>query len=153
MLSRPSYLWWLTALDLIAFPAVNFIYWPQVLRSGALPSDGDSIGIPMFGSILATLVVSPLVLGVTWACLRRYNPKTSLWTWREDRPLRSIIITLLFGAVSVTLAASILVGLWLSPPWYEYLWRTYFGLWLPWLLAVRAAAVDQLDYEPSYTER
>ena len=62
----------------MGFPVVNFIYWPAVLRSGVLPSDGDSIGIPMFGSVLATLVVSPVILGVACLCLRRYNPDTRL---------------------------------------------------------------------------
>lgn len=60
--ARP--LWILTGLLLAFYPVLNFIYWPQVLRSGVLPPDGDSIGIPMYGSILVTIVVSPVVLGI-----------------------------------------------------------------------------------------
>ena len=153
MPSRSSPLWWLTAVVLLGFPALNFIYWPQVLRSGVLPSDGDSIGIPMFGSVLATLILSPVNLGVAWLCLRHYNPDTTLWSWRRDRPFRSIGVTVLFGAASVTAAAGALNDLRLSLPWYEYLWPAYLLVCLAWLLGLRAAAVDQLDYEPTYTEQ
>ena len=89
----PGPVWLLTGLLLWGFPAVNFIYWPEVLRSGVLPPDGDSIAIPMFGSILATLVLSPFVLGITWLGLKRYNPDTKLTSWRQDRPYRSILTT------------------------------------------------------------
>ncbi len=152
MPSRPWPLWSLTGLVLIGFPALNFIYWAEVLRSGVLPADGDSIGIPMFGSILATLVLSPLFLGVAWLCLRRYNPDTRLWSWRPDRPFRSAGATILFGAGSALLTAAVLDSLRPPMPWYEYLWPAYFALWVAWLLGLRAAAIDQLDYEPSYTE-
>ena len=143
----------LTGLILAGFPFVNFIYWPQVLRSGVLPPDGDSIGIPMFGSVLATLVVSPLILGITWLCLRRYNPNTTLASWRPDRPIRSGVTTLLFGAAAAPIMAAVFDGLRPALPWYEYLWPAYFALWIPWLVGMRAAIIDQLDYEPRYTER
>jgi hypothetical protein len=138
---------------LTGFPALNFIYWPQVLRSGVLPPEGDSIGIPMFGSVFLTLVLSPLVIGIAWLCLRRYNPNTKLATWRRERLYRSIGATLLFGAGAVLLTAAVFDGLRPGLRWYEYLWPAYFALWVPWLLGLRAAAIDQFDYEPSYTER
>ena len=153
MPSRSTPLWWLTAAVLSGFPALNFVYWPQVLRSGVLPSDGDSIGIPMFGSILAALILSPVILGVAWLCLRRYNPDTRLWSWRQDRPVRSIGVTVLFGGASVAAAAGALNDINLSLPWYEYLWPAYLLFWLAWLLGLRAAAVDQLEYEPTSMER
>ena len=151
--SRAWPLWVLTGLVVIGFPAVNFIYWPEVLRSGVLPPHGDSIAIPMFGSVLATLVLSPLILGVTWVSLRRYNPATRLGSWRRDRPYFSALATLLFGGVAALIVAVILDLLDPGQPWYAYLWPAYFALWLPWLLGLRAAAIDQLDYQPSYTER
>jgi hypothetical protein len=151
--SHPSPLWWLTGFVLIGFPVLNFVYWPEVLRSGVLPIDGDSIGIPMFGSVLTTLIFSPFILGIAWLCLRRYNPDTRLWSWRRDRPFRSLAATILFGAAAALLTADILNSLTPPLPWYEYLWPAYFSGWLPWLLGLRAAAVDQLDYEPTYTER
>jgi len=151
--SRPLSLWCVTVCLLVAFPVLNFIYWPQVLRSGVLPPDGDSIGIPMFGSVLVTLIASPVILGLTWLCLRRYNPDTRLWSWRQDRPVRSIGATILFGAASLVVAAGVVDSLWLPLPWYEHLWSVYLAACLPWLFALRAAVIDQLDYEPAYGER
>jgi hypothetical protein len=107
----------------------------------------------MFGSILATLVLSPFFLGVAWLCLRRYNPDTRLWSWRRDRQFRSAVATVLFAAGSVLLTAAVLDSLRPPMPWYEYLWPTYLVVWVPWLLGLLAAVIDQLDYEPRYTER
>lgn len=151
MPSRPWPLWCLTGLVLLAFPPLNFVYWPQVLRSGVLPPDGDSIFIPMLGSIYVTLLLSPLILGVAWLCLRRYNPKTSIAAWRRDRPYRSAVVTLLFGPAAALMTAAAVQGV-LTPamPWYEYLWAAYFALWGLWLLYLRAAAIDQLDSDGCY---
>ena len=145
-------LWLLTVLVIVGFPAVNFIYWPQVLRSGVLPSDGDSIAIPMFGSAFVALAASPLVLGVAWLCLRRYNPHTRLAAWRRDRPYRSALATLTFVTAAALAAGAAITTLTLDAPWYDYLWLGYFGVWVLWLLALRAAIIEQLDYEPIYTE-
>jgi hypothetical protein len=98
MPTHPWPLWTLTGIVLIGFPAINFIYWPEVLRSGVLPTDGDSIGIEVLGSILVTLFLSPFAVGITWLCLRRYNPDARLWSWRRDRLFRSAAATALFGA-------------------------------------------------------
>jgi hypothetical protein len=138
---------------LIGFPVINFIYWPQILRSGVLPSDGDSIGIPMGMSVITTLLLSPVILGVSWLCLRRYNPKTRLVSWRPDRPYRSFLVSLVCGAAVAFAAVGALEGFGMNLPWYDYLSPAYVALWLPWLLALRAAAIEQLDYEPTYTER
>ncbi len=151
--SRAWPLWSLTGLVLFGFPAVNFIYWPEVARSGVLPPHGDSIAIPMFGSILAMLVLSPVILGVTWVCLRRYNPVTRLGSWRRDRPYRSALATLLFGGGAALMVAMVIGLLEPGQPWYAYLWPAYFALWMPWLLGLRAAVINQLDYEPTYTKR
>ena len=145
MPSRSWPLWLLTGLVLLGFPVVNFIYWPRVLRSGTLPPDADSIGIPMFGSVLLALIASPLVLGIGWLCLRRYNPETRLTAWRKDRPYRSALVTLTFGAGAALTMAVVFEALKADAPWYEYLWTGYCVLWVPWFVALRAAAVAQLD--------
>jgi hypothetical protein len=138
----------LTALVLVGFPAINFIYWPELLRSGAFLPDGDSIAVPMFGGVLATLFLSPLILGISWLCLRRYNPDARLLSWRPDRPFRSAALTVLFGSAAALVTAGILVGLTSARAWFEFLWPSYLAFWLPWLLGLRAAAVDQLAYDP-----
>jgi len=151
MPARPWPLWLLTGLVAAGFPAINFVYWPQVLRSGVLPPHGDSIGIPMLGSILFTLVASPIVLGVAWLCLRRYNPSARVSAWRRDRPYRSILATLTFGAGAAFLSAAALSDLAKDLPWYEYLWSGYSVIAVLWLLALRAAVVEQLEFETTYT--
>jgi hypothetical protein len=140
-------LWLLTGALLVLFPVLNFIYWPQVLRSGALPTDGDSIGIPMLGSILMTFVISPLFFAVAWLCLRRYNPKTRLAIIRRDRPIRTIAATLVFGGAVVFLVITAIVDLMDTLPWYDYLWIGYALIWVPWLLGLRAAVIDQHSAE------
>jgi len=159
MVHKPSmprssfWLWLLTGLLLTGFPAVNFIYWPQVLRSGVLPSDGDRIGIPIFGSVLLALYISPLVLGIAWMCLRRYSPDTRFAAWRQDRPYRSSFASLIFGGGAALALYTAFDGLRADEPWYEFLFSGYFILWVPWLLAMRAALIEQVGDEPTYAER
>ena len=147
MPARALMLWTLTALLLGAFPALNFIYWPQVLQSGVLPSNGDGIGIPMFGSILLTLVVSPFAVGVAWLCFRRYNPRTRLLAYRTDRPYRRAIATVIFGCGAAFLFFGALVDAARALPWYEYLWPAYTLLIVAWLLTLRASLIEQQTVE------
>ena len=139
--ARP--LWILTGLLLAFYPVLNFVYWPQVLRSGVLPPNGDSIGIPMYGSILVTIVASPIVLGIAWLCLRRYVPATRLATIRWDRPIRTVAASLAFGGAAVLCVFGSVAELGHAMPWYEYLWAGYALAWVPWLLGIRAAVIDQ----------
>ena len=145
MPSRVWPLWSLTGLLLLGFPALNVVYWPQILRSGALPPDGDTIAIPVFGSIIVAFVAFPFVLGVASLCLRAYNPDTRLAAWRADRPLRSAVATAIFVPPAALIAAEALEPLLFDLPWYEVLWSAYGGLCTLWLLALRAAAVEQLQ--------
>ncbi|WP_380783526.1 hypothetical protein [Sphingomonas sp. R86520] len=139
--ARP--LWILTAFLIAAFPALNFVYWPQVLRSGQLPPDGDSIGIPMYGSVLIAIIASPFVIGIAGLCLRRYNRPVRLTAYRHDRPLRSALATILFGGASVVLMLGSIAELMHQLPWYEYLWPAYTVFWVPWLFGLRAAFIEQ----------
>ena len=143
MPSSPGPLWLSTGLLLAAFPILNFVYWPEVLKSGVLRAESDSIIIPMFGSVILTLMVSPVVLLVAWLCLRRYNPETRIDALRHDRPYRSAAATLAFGGVAAALTIGAVRAAAAVQPWYEYLWPAYVALWVPWLLALRAAWIEQ----------
>jgi len=114
-----------------------------VLQSGVLPADADSIGIPMFGSVIVALVVSPVVLGIAWLSLRRYNSDARLAALRWDRPYRTTLITLFFGALAAFLLFRAITDAIRAQPWYEYLWSGYATLWMVWTLALRAALVEQ----------
>ena len=146
-------LWILAILMLLGFPALNLIYWTLVLQSGALPTDADSIGIPLFSSIVVTVVLTPIILGTTWLCLRHYNPETKLTAIRRDRPLRSFLATLVFGGMAIVVVAAAAYD-WLANgwnaaiPWYEYLWDIYLLFGIYWLLAMRAALIEQIGLAP-----
>lgn len=137
-------LWLLTAALLLGFPAINFLYWPQVLESGVLRPEADSIGIPIFGSILVAIVAAPFVVGATWFCLRRYNPETRLLVWRHDRPWRTLAASLALGVPPVLIAGVCVADLGLALPWYEHLWTAYSIGLSYWLLTLRAAVVAAL---------
>ena len=145
MPSTAAPIWLLTGLLLTAFPVLNFVYWPQVLKSGVLPAESDSIGIPMFGSILVAIIASPFILGIAWLCLRRYNPETHIGSFRRDRPYRSAASTLVFGGIAAIALICAVHDAAAVQPWYEYLWSVYFSLWVPWLLALRASLIAQED--------
>lgn len=144
MPSRSGHLWLLSASLLLGLPALSFIYWPLVLRSGVLPTDADSIGIPLFNDCLLALVAAPIVLGVAWLCLRRYNPRTRLTAWRSDRPVRTLLATIIFGGAALFLTILLFVDSRLDWPWYEHLWSGYTLLLIWWFMAMRAAVVEQL---------
>ena len=142
--SRP--IWLLTCLLLLAFPVLNFVYWPQVLQSGVLSPDSDSIGIPMFCSVALTIIASPFLLGLTWLFVRRYNPATKIAVFRPDRPYRTALATLVFGGLALLFLAESVREFMVTQPWYEYLWPAYFSaLWVPWLMVLRAAFIEQAD--------
>lgn len=143
-------LWVLTVLMLIGFPALNLIYWPLVLKSGVLSPDADSIAIPMFSGVALTAILTPIVLGTAWACLQRYNSDTKLGALRHDRPIRSALATCLFGGAAILVLAGLAYDLSTSrwsagTPWYEYIWPTFLLLGVYWLLAMRAALIEQRD--------
>lgn len=144
MPSRAWPLWVLTLIVLVGLPAMNFVYWPQVLRSGVLPPDGDTIAIPMYGSVVFALEGVPFVIGVAWLCLRGYGPDTRLRAWRRDRPLRSLVATVVFVAPAAWLTIEgLILSLAAAQPGYEHLWSAYYAVVVLWLLTLRAAVIEQ----------
>lgn len=139
--SKP--LWVLSGVVLVALPVLNFLYWPQVLRAGMLPPDGDSIAIPMFGSVLLAVVISPVVLGGAWLCLRHYNDKRHFTAFRRDRLVRSILATIVMGGVAGMLLVDALRAVVVGQPWYEHLWSGYASMVAAWLLMLRASVIEQ----------
>lgn len=152
MPSRASVLWILTALLIVAYPVLNFVYWPEVLKAGVLPTDGDSIGIPIIGSLLVTLIASPIVMGVAWICYRRYNSSTRLLVFRLDRFRRSAVATGIFGISAAIIFFSALVDAARAMPWYEYLWPAYMMLTSAWLLTLRASFIEQYTVQEAEAE-
>jgi hypothetical protein len=143
----------LTGALIIGFPITNFVYWPVVLRAGVLPPEGDTIIIPMMGSVFSAAVASPFVLGAAWLCLRRYNPATRLLAWRRERLVLSIVATVVLGGAAAFLVGQIFADVVEGVPWYDAIWHAYAIVCIAWLLGLRAAAVEQLEPGPASPER
>ena len=143
-------IWGLAALLLVTLLVSPFFYFPAVAEF--LPPDADSAAIPIFSTILATLLlIAPIVVGLTWFCLRGYQPAGFL-VWRRDRPVASMVATTLFFALTLpmcwVLAADYLFR---SPPLPPY---EYYSLPIPlagviWLMGLRTALVSKSTPEPS----
>lgn len=148
MPSTAKPLWLLTWLAILIGPITDFFFWNAVLVSGVLPHDGDAIAVPIFRGIIGTVALAPLVLTITWFCLRRYNAQTSIFAWRKERPVVSIVATMIFGGPTCLFAhdaVGILMGYY-PPP--EYITIPAALIRMAWLMAMRAALVDQLNAEP-----
>ncbi|MGU3479136.1 hypothetical protein [Methylobacterium sp. D48H] len=148
MPSTAKPLWLLTWLAIMVGPVTDFLFWTAVLKSGALPHDGDAIAIPIFQGIIGTVALAPLALTITWFCLRRYNAQTSIFAWRKERPVVSIVATMVFGGLTCLLAydvGRVFMGYY-SPP--EFISIPAALIRMAGLMAMRAALIDQLNAEP-----
>ena len=134
-------LWFLTVGLVIAFPIIADVYFTSM--AGAYPPDGDTIIIPIMGSVFLAVALSPLIIGCAWLGLRRYEAAPSLLVWRDDRRLRSAVTTLaafvgLCGALFLSLDGVLQIRI-----WQELLWTGYYFGWVYWFAAMRAAFIDQ----------
>jgi hypothetical protein len=148
MPSTAKPLWLLTWLAIMVGPITNFIYWNAVLESGVLPHDGEAIAIPIFQGLVGTVALAPMVLAIAWYCLRRYNPKTSIFAWRNDRTIIGALATLVFGGLTCLFAydvGRVLLGHY-SP--LEFISIPSALVRMAWLMAMRAALIEQFDAEP-----
>jgi hypothetical protein len=143
-LPLPNHAWpyWTVALLLpLGFAGMAFVYYPILLQSGTLDPNADSIGIPIYETLIATAVFAPLVLLVTAACLWRFSGGASLLIWDRERPVRSIIVTAFFGLPAVFTAALVVRDAVQLLPWHEYLWEINALNLIAWLFMMRAAAL------------
>lgn len=148
MPSRPYPLWLLTLALVVGVPVLNVYYWMQVGKAGIYPPENDAVvGMSMtVGTILWIAMFAPAIIGITESCLKRYNPASKILTWRRDRLMRSLLATLAFGGAAVGLGlilASDLHRLSGSAPWYEFIPVCVQPPAIAWLLAMRAALIDQ----------
>ena len=141
MPSRAWPIWLYTILLIVGYPVLNGFYTPLVSHSGLPPLDGEIES--SFQSISDALVAGSAAIGALWFCTRRYNPETRLLAWSDERLLRSIIASLLFGAMFLFLLAVLAVQLTAEWRWYNLVWVIYTILWLPWPVCLRAALIDQ----------
>jgi hypothetical protein len=141
---QPVILWVYTSLLILGFLIANIIYYDRLLASGTLSPDADSVAIPMFDGIMLTVFCAPFVMAITWLCLRHYNAGTKLLAWRVDRPVRSFAATLACMTMAVALIVATINDFRKALPSYEYILTYYSLLWIPWLLWLRAAVIEQM---------
>ncbi len=136
----PRVLWPFTALAVLGLPATSLVYFPALLRTGTLPTDGDSIAIPVFGTVLIGVIFLPVALGAVWLSLRHRPASVHLLAWRSDRPLLSAALSVAAGAPALLLLAGFASVA--RDPWPEPLWAPWLALFAAWFLLLRAAALS-----------
>ncbi len=135
-------IWLLMAGVVLGLPLTAFVYFPALLQTGILPPDGDSIAIPMAGSIFLAILMLPIAVVLTYLCTRRYLPGASLTAWRIDRPLLSIAVTLFFiGPAALVLFLPVVMTLTSPTSFIEPIWAPYALCCAAWCIALRSAAL------------
>jgi hypothetical protein len=82
------------------------------LERMTFPWCADSIAIPTLGLTMLTMFVVPLMLLVGWAITRLFGSLPApLTQWDRTRPVRSWIVSLVFGAAMVGTAALLITSL------------------------------------------
>jgi hypothetical protein len=79
------------------------------LKSGAFPTDGDSIGIPLFGWVSVTVVLAPVLNTAWWWLSRNYPGSVFLFVTDKRTDTRSHIVSIGLIALAGTLVAG---GVW-----------------------------------------
>ena len=143
-LSKPL-AWVLAGCVILGFPATSWIYWPVVGDAGVLPSEADTIIIPMMSSIFLAVALVPVVCSITWLCLRGNDDAGTLLAWNRARPTRSAMVTLCF-MIPFTVGLSSVVYEFTAPAgWHGLMWLPYTLVTLFWLGMMRGAVVSQRD--------
>lgn len=104
--TRRSYL--LLGLLVLAVVFAAFA-WSLVvdLDRGMFKICADSIGIPLFGMANIAAVITPLALALGWAVTLAFGPlPTHLLAWDRTRLVRSISLSVLFGALALAAIAA-----------------------------------------------
>ena len=136
-------IWSLMAGVILGLPLTAFVYFPVLLSTGTLSPDEDSVGIPMFGSILLALLMLPVAIALTYFSIRGSAPSASLTAWRHDRPLLSVAVSVLFlGPATLVLLLPLAMTLTSATPLIELLWLPYALCCAGWCLALRSAALS-----------
>ncbi len=146
--SPPWPRWCRAGLILAGLPLLIIGHDSAKRQAEGLPSALDSIDAKAFGGILAAMILSPVVLGVAGFCLQRYHSQARLWALRNNCLLRSFGTIFILGSAAAYVIGGINEAYAPDLPVCEPAWLTYSALWLSWLLAMRAAVVDQLKPDP-----
>lgn len=133
-------IWALGWLVMLTLPPVGLLYATAAPLGFAAPGAATLLTL---GAMVVPVLLLPLFLGAGWFLLSRYNSETRLLAWRMDRPVRSALLTLLFGGLAAGLIAFLALNLPQQLRWYDLLLVGHGALTVMFLLQLRAAGICQ----------
>ena len=144
--ARPSVhqaIWLYTVLVIVGHPAASFFYWTSILEAGVLRPDADSVAIPIFFDVVVAMIAAiPMLILTKLALVLKAGP-FRLWSWNRDRPVLSIVWSLVLGCPAIYLTFQTVKDLATSWPWYAYGWILQIIAVIVWLLILRGAALSR----------
>jgi hypothetical protein len=124
----------------IPISASVFFYLRQI--GGAYPPEADSISIPIGETTIFALALAPLILLTTFLCVRRRRAGGSLLAWRSDRPILSVLVTIIFGGPALLVGALIIITVWEAVDRIDLVWIPHLLVCIVWLQVMRAMALQ-----------
>jgi len=110
--STTKLLTWSLGLFLwIVHPFIMSKYYMATQRLNWYPPEADSIGIPIIGGFITSLVILPLFIFICYRATSRIPTSLKMLEWNKKRVWKSTIITTIFG---------ILIFFSLSSIYYSY---------------------------------
>ena len=121
----------------VSAPFFAIAYYGEMLRKGAYPPLADSIGIPIYYTSRAAILLGPVFCLLLILILWRYPGSVPLFVWNPTRRAWSWACTGLF-AVLIAITATGLVDVW---QWKLPIEFVNLSLWIWLLLLFRAVLV------------
>jgi hypothetical protein len=125
------------------FATTSYFYYSALLRSGTLPPNADSIGIPIFTNVLASPILAGIMLLYAIPAIYRYDGSATLMAGTLVHPVRLTVGLLLYGLFAIALLVLMVRDALTPMPSFERLWLLVAILLALWLLTLRAAVSVQ----------
>jgi hypothetical protein len=106
MVRTPRSKWLVIVAALVLYavtPVVETLYYLTELARGSYPPNADSIGIPVYQTILSLAVVAPLYLILLWLSTRHYAVGARLTAWNPNTAIRGFLWTAICGGLAALL--------------------------------------------------
>lgn len=121
------------------------LYYIRTQALGYYPVHADSIGIPIAGNVIITLLIGPFIAWFLWVLLRGSPGDRSWFAWCRPRPVASLAWTLLFAALALHCLASLRDAIAIDLPLNAVADACWAFLWL----AMRSVMVSRLFVNPA----
>ena len=121
----------------------SFTYYGRWLSSGTLPTDGDSIGIPIMENTLATFIFLSILNLIIWLATRHYLGPAPLMKW-SFRTFKECSINMF----TILLSSLILLKMYydLTDSVGAYEWVLIDVIWIYFILVLKTAAIQLRKY-------